>query len=246
MLKGKVALVTGASRGIGRAIAVEMARAGASVAVIYAGNNEAAQQTCALAAELGAQAKAYRCDVGDFAAAQDAVKAVIADFGGVDILVNNAGVVRDGLLSFMSEQAFDDVIGTNLKGAFNMTRHLYSHFLKKRAGRIINITSVSGLAGNAGQANYSAAKAGMVGLTKTVARELAPRGVTCNAIAPGFIDTDMTRAMPEKIREAAVGAVPLRRMGSPGDVADLAVFLASDRAGYITGEVIKVDGGMCM
>jgi len=178
MLKGKVALITGGSRGIGRAIAVEMARAGASVAVIYAGNSEAAQSTCAQALELGAQAKAYRCDVASFEATQAAVKAVISDFGNVDILVNNAGIVRDGLLSFMSEQAFDEVIDTNLKGAFNMTRHLYSHFLKRRAGRIINITSVSGLMGNAGQANYSAAKAGMVGLTKTVAKELAPRGIT--------------------------------------------------------------------
>jgi 3-oxoacyl-[acyl-carrier protein] reductase len=246
MLKGKTALVTGASRGLGRAIALHMAQAGANVAVVYAGNQAAAADTVERIRELGAKAGAYRCDVADFEATKALTEAVIAEFGGIDILVNNAGIVRDGLVLSMKEQDFDAVVDTSLKGAFNMIKHTYQHFMKKRAGRIINISSIAGIMGNAGQANYASAKAGIIGLTKSVARELAARGVTCNAIAPGFIETDMTDALPEKVQERALEAIPVRRMGAPGDVAALAVFLAGDSAGYITGEVIRVDGGLCM
>lgn len=246
MLKGKTALVTGASRGLGRAIALHMARAGANVAVVYAGNQAAAADTAVRIRELGVKAEAYRCDVADFEATKALTEAVIAEFGGIDILVNNAGIVRDSLVLSMKEQDFDAVVNTSLKGAFNMIRHTYQHFMKKRAGRIINISSIAGIMGNAGQANYASAKAGVIGLTKSVARELAARGVTCNAIAPGFIKTDMTDALPEKVKERALEAIPVRRMGAPDDVAALAVFLAGDGAGYITGEVIRVDGGLCM
>jgi 3-oxoacyl-[acyl-carrier protein] reductase len=246
MLKGKTAVVTGASRGLGRAIALHMARAGANVAVVYAGNQAAAADTAVRIRELGVKAEAYRCDVADFEATKALTEAVIAEFGGIDILVNNAGIVRDSLVLSMKEQDFDAVVNTSLKGAFNMIRHTYQHFMKKRAGRIINISSIAGIMGNAGQANYASAKAGVIGLTKSVARELAARGVTCNAIAPGFIETDMTDALPEKVKERALEAIPVRRMGVPDDVAALAVFLAGDGAGYITGEVIRVDGGLCM
>lgn len=244
MLKGKTALVTGGSRGIGGAIALNMAKNGADVAIVYAGNEAAARETCELLREQGIKAEMYRCDVSDFEKTKELVQAVIEEFGGVDILVNNAGIVRDGLLLSMKESDFDSVIDTNLKGAFNMIRHTYGHFMKKRGGRIINISSVAGITGNAGQANYASAKAGIIGLTKSVARELASRGVTCNAIAPGFIQTDMTGALADKVKEYALQAIPMKKMGSPEDVADLAVFLAG--AGYITGEVIRVDGGLCM
>ena len=245
MLKGKTAVVTGGSRGIGKAIALKMAREGANVAVLYAGNEAAAQETCSLIEQCGVRAKAYRCDVADDRQTKETVDAILADFGGIDILVNNAGVVRDGLILSMKEEDFDTVVNTNLKGAFHMIKHTYRHFMKKRSGRIINITSVSGITGNAGQANYSSAKAGLIGLTKSTAKELAGRNVTCNAIAPGFIDTDMTAALPEKVKDTAVEAIPLKRMGSPADIANLAAFLAGDEAGYITGEVIKIDGGLC-
>ena len=246
MLTGKTAVVTGGSRGIGKAIALKMAREGANVAVLYAGNEAAAQETCSLIEQCGVKAKAYRCDVVDDRQTKETVDAILADLGGIDILVNNAGVVRDGLILSMKEEDFDTVINTNLKGAFHMIKHTYRHFMKKRSGRIINITSVSGVTGNAGQANYSSAKAGLIGLTKSTAKELAARNVTCNAIAPGFIDTDMTAALPEKVKATAVEAIPLKRMGSPADIANLAAFLAGDEAGYITGEVIKIDGGLCM
>lgn len=246
MLTGKTALITGASRGIGRAIAEKMAQNGANVAVIYMGNEEAAKETCARIEQTGKKAKMYRCDISDFEAAGQMVKAVISDFGGVDILVNNAGITKDALVLSMKEEDFARVIDTNLKGAFYTIKHLYSHFMKKRAGRIINISSVAGLMGNPGQANYSAAKAGLIGLTKTVAKELAGRSVTCNAIAPGFIKTDMTDKLSDKVKQEGIQAVPLRRMGTPDDVANLAVFLAGDEAAYITGEVIKVDGGLYM
>ncbi|MGX8700766.1 3-oxoacyl-[acyl-carrier-protein] reductase [Caproiciproducens sp.] len=246
MLKGKTAVVTGGSRGIGKAIALRLAREGADVAVLYAGNEAAAQETCALIGQCGAKAKAYRCDVADDRQTKETVDAILADFGGIDILVNNAGVARDGLILSIKEEDFDTVVDTNLKGAFHMIKHTYRNFMKKRSGRIINITSVSGVIGNAGQANYSSAKAGLIGLTKSTAKELAARNVTCNAIAPGFISTDMTAALPEKTREAAVEAIPLKRMGTPGDVAALAAFLAGDEAGYLTGEVIRMDGGLGM
>ncbi len=245
-LKGKTAVVTGGSRGIGKAIALRLAEEGADIAVVYAGNEAAAEETCAEIRELGIKAAAYRCDVSDFAQTEKLVADITAEFGGVDILVNNAGIVKDGLILSMTEADFDAVVDTNLKGAFNLIKHTYRQFMKRRGGRIINITSVSGIMGNAGQANYAAAKAGMIGLTKTTARELAARNVTCNAIAPGFIDTDMTAALADKVKDSAVAAIPMKRMGTARDIANLAVFLAGDGAGYITGEVIKIDGGLCM
>lgn len=242
-LTGKNALVTGASRGIGRAIALELARQGAQVAVVYAGRADCAQAVCEEIAALGGTARAFQCDVADFAAAKQTVADVKAAFGGVDILVNNAGITRDGLIAMMGEEAFDAVVGTNLKGAFNMIRHCTPLFIRSRWGRIINISSVAGLMGNPGQANYAASKAGLVGLTKSVARELAGRNVCCNAIAPGFIQTDMT----ERFEESPVlASIPLGRMGKPEEIAALAAFLCSDAAAYITGEVIRVDGGMAM
>jgi 3-oxoacyl-[acyl-carrier protein] reductase len=246
MLNSITALITGASRGIGRAIAINMAKNKANIAIIYAGNEEKARETCDICLSFGVNAKIYTCDVSDFDKTKELIANVISDFGGIDILVNNAGNVKDGLVLSMTKDDFNSVIDTNLKGAFNMIKHTYSHFMKKRSGRIINITSVSGIMGNAGQANYSSAKAGMIGLTKSVAKELAARGVTSNAIAPGFIETDMTNALSDKVKEYANNTIPMKKMGSPDDIANLAVFLASDLAGYITGEVIKVDGGLCM
>lgn len=246
MLNGKVAVVTGGSRGIGRAIAIEMARAGADVAILYAGNEQAAAETLEMIQQLGRKGAAYQCDVSKFDAAKQAVDSVLQTFGGIDILVNNAGVTRDALSLAMREEQFDQVIDTNLKGAFHMIRHVVGHMMRKRAGRIINISSVSGLSGNAGQCNYAAAKAGLIGMTKSVAKETAGRSITVNAIAPGFIDTDMTAALPETVREAAIARIPAGRTGMPEEVAGLALFLASDAAAYITGEVIRVDGGLCM
>ena len=193
---------------------------------------------------MGRDAQAYRCDVSDYQQCSDTVKAAIAHFGRLDVLVNNAGITKDNLLLMMKEEEFDRVIATNLKGAFNMMKHVGAHFLKRKQGTIINIASVSGMMGNAGQANYAAAKAGLIGLTKTAARELAARGITCNAIAPGFITTDMTQQLTDKQRENIIATIPLKRMGQPEDIANLAVFLASPLAAYITGEVIKVDGGI--
>lgn len=244
MLKDKIAFVTGASRGIGRAIALEMARNGADVAICYSSNEAAAEAVCSEIRALGRDAQAYRCDVSDYQQCSDVVKAAIAHFGKLDILVNNAGITKDNLLLMMKEEEFDRVIATNLKGAFHMMKHAGAHFLKRKQGTIINIASVSGMMGNAGQANYAAAKAGLIGLTKTAAKELAARGITCNAIAPGFITTDMTQQLSDKQKEAVIGAIPLKRMGQPEDIAHLAVFLASPLASYITGEVIKVDGGI--
>lgn len=246
MLQGKTAVVTGGSRGIGKAIALRLAESGADIAIVYAGNEAAAAETCELIRQQGRKAAAFRCDISDFAQTEKLVADITGEFGGIDILVNNAGIVKDGLLLSMTESDFDQVLDTNLKGAFHMIKHTYRQFMKRRSGRIINISSVSGIMGNAGQANYASAKAGMIGLTKTVARELAGRNVTCNAIAPGFIDTDMTAALPDKVKEAAVAAIPLKRMGTARDIANLAAFLADDEAGYITGEVIKIDGGLCM
>ena len=244
MLKDKIVFVTGASRGIGKAIALEMAKNGADVAICYSSDGEAAEAVCTEIHALGRDAQAYRCDVSDYQQCSDTVKAAIAHFGKLDVLVNNAGITKDNLLLMMKEEEFDRVIATNLKGAFNMMKHAGAHFLKRKKGTIINIASVSGMMGNVGQANYAAAKAGLIGLTKTAARELAARGITCNAIAPGFITTDMTQQLTDKQRVAIIGTIPLKRMGQPEDIAHLAVFLASPLAAYITGEVIKVDGGI--
>lgn len=246
ILQDKAALVTGASRGIGRAIAVELARAGAKVAAVFAGNAAAAGETVAEIEALGGTAKAYRCNVAEPAAVTETTTRVLADFGGVDILVNNAGIVRDSLVLNMPDADFDEVLATNLKGAYNTIKALYRPFMKRRWGRIINISSVIGLCGNAGQANYAASKAGLIGLTKSIAKELASRNVTCNAIAPGLIQSDMTSAMPDKAAQGILASIPAGRPGAARDVAALAAFLASDAAGYITGEVIRVDGGLCM
>lgn len=243
-LNGKTALVTGASRGIGRAIALRFAEDGANVAVIYAGSADKAKAVVNEITALGVNAKAYRCNVADSAAVNETVKAVTNDLGKIDILVNNAGITRDGLMLRMKDEDFDAVLDTNLKGAFNMIRACYSGFIRKKSGRIINISSVSGIMGNAGQANYSASKAGVIGLTKSVARELASRGITCNAVAPGFIQTDMTENLGDN--NPLLNSIPLGRMGKPEDIAAAVAFLASDSAAYITGEVLKVDGGLAI
>lgn len=243
-LNGKTALVTGASRGIGRAIALRLAEDGANVAVIYAGSADKAEAVVNEITALGVNAKAYRCNVADSAAVNETVKAVTNDLGKIDILVNNAGITRDGLMLRMKDEDFDAVLNTNLKGAFNMIRACYSGFIRKKSGRIINISSVSGIMGNAGQTNYSASKAGVIGLTKSVARELASRGITCNAVAPGFIQTDMTENLGDN--NPLLNSIPLGRMGKPEDIAAAVAFLASDSAAYITGEVLKVDGGLAI
>lgn len=245
-LSGRTAVVTGGARGIGKAISIEMARRGANIALIYSGSEEAALVTCDELRVMGVNASAYRCNVADDRQVKETCQSIITDFGGVDILVNNAGITKDNLILRMSSLEFDQVVDVNLKGAFHMIQALSKSIMKSQAGRIINISSVAGIMGNPGQANYAAAKAGMIGLTKTVAKELASRKVTCNAIAPGFIMTDMTENLPQSVKDYAKTAVPLKRMGTPEEVADLAGFLASDQASFITGEVIKIDGGMCM
>ena len=244
MLNEKVALITGASRGIGRAIAQKFAKEGAYIAAIYCGSEQKALELKDEIEKNGGKINIYKCDVSNFDECESTVKKVIEDFGGVDILVNNAGITNDKLVLQMGEDDFDSVIGTNLKGAFNMIKHCYRNFMKKKYGKIINISSVAGLIGNAGQANYSSAKAGIIGLTKTAAKELASRNVCCNAIAPGFIKTDMTEAFQEN--DAVKSAIPLKRMGSTDEVANLAAFLADDVSDYITGEVIRIDGGLAM
>lgn len=244
MLTGKVALVTGAGRGIGAEIARALAKEGAAVIVNYCGSKEKAE---VLAEEInagGGSGEVYRCDVSDFAACGEMIQELIQKYGRIDILVNNAGITRDGLLAKMSEEDFDRVIDTNLKGAFNTIRHMTRWFLKQRSGKIINLSSVSGIMGNPGQANYSASKAGVIGLTKSAARELASRGICVNAIAPGFIDTDMTASLPGAAREKLQENIPLKRIGEPKDIANMAVFLASGKSDYITGQVFAVDGGM--
>ena len=243
-LSGKVALVTGAGRGIGRAIALTLARQGAMVLVNYNGSRQRALEVAAQIEAAGGAARAIGCDVSDFAACGRMVEEIIADYGHVDILVNNAGVTRDNLVARMSEEDYDYVLNINLKGAFHTIRHLTRYFLKQKKGKIINISSVSGVTGNGGQANYAASKAGLIGLTKSVAKELAGRSICVNAVAPGFIETEMTGALPEKVRDAAVASIPMGRMGSPWDVAELVAFLAGDRSDYITGQVICVDGGL--
>lgn len=244
MLNGKVAIVTGGSRGIGAAAVRELAAKGADVAVIYAGNQELADKVCQECRErYGVKAGSYCCDVADFEAAKEAVAKIKEDFGKVDILVNNAGITRDKLLLMMKEEDFDAVLGVNLKGAFNMIRHVSSLFIRNKGGKIINVSSVVGLHGNAGQANYAASKAGIIGLTKSVAKELAGKNILCNAVAPGFIETDMTKNL-SGAEEAWMNLIPLKRAGKAEEVAKAVVFLAE--SDYITGEVLRVDGGMGM
>lgn len=244
MLNGKVAIVTGGSRGIGAAAVRELAAKGADVAVIYAGNQELADKVCQECRErYGVKAGSYCCDVADFEAAKEAVAKIKEDFGKVDILVNNAGITRDKLLLMMKEEDFDAVLGVNLKGAFNMIRHVSSLFIRNKGGKIINVSSVVGLHGNAGQANYAASKAGIIGLTKSVAKELAGKNILCNAVAPGFIETDMTKSL-SGAEEAWMNLIPLKRAGKAEEVAKAVVFLAD--SDYITGEVLRVDGGMGM
>lgn len=246
LLDGKVALVTGASRGIGRAVAIELAKEGATVAINYAGNVAAAEEVKNIITDMGGKAMIVQADVSDEQAASEMVEKVIAEFGQIDILVNNAGITRDGLFIRMKSQDWNAVINTNLTGIFNCTKVAAKYMMKKRSGKIINMTSVSGIMGNIGQTNYSAAKAGVIGFTKSLAREMASRGITVNAVAPGFIATDMTAAMPEKAQAQVVGSIPLGKMGQPEDIANAVVFLASDKASYITGQVVNVDGGMVM
>ena len=245
LLADKVAVVTGAGRGIGRAIALAYARMGADVACVSRTEENSAKVAAEVEA-LGRRAWPLAVDVSDTAAVDAAAKGILELAGGVDILVNNAGVTRDNLLMRMSEEEWDTVLNTNLKGAFNFTRALSRPFIKQRSGRIINIASVIGLIGNAGQSNYAASKAALIGFTKSVARELAPRGITVNAIAPGFIETDMTAVLDDKVREEVIGRVPLGRFGSSDDIAHAAVFLAMEPTGYVTGQVLTVDGGMVM
>ena len=242
MLTGKTAIITGGSRGIGAAIACKLASMGAHIAVIYAGNHAAAESVCETCkSEFGVTAKAYPCDIADFDAVKVTVAQIKADFGTAHILVNNAGVTRDGLVAMMKEEDFDKVMDTNLKGAFNMIRHTMPLFLRAKEGCIVNISSVSGLMGNAGQSNYAASKAGLIGLTKSVAKEYAAKGIRCNAIAPGFIRTDMTETHAEN---PLLSMIPLGRMGEAEDVAEAAAYLVG--AKYVTGEVLRVDGGIAM
>lgn len=242
----RVALVTGASRGIGRAVACGLAADGFDLALVYAGNADAAADAVAACEAAGATARAYRCDVSNADEAKATADAALADFGSVWALVNNAGITRDTLLARMKDEDFARVLDVNLTGAFNMMRALARPLMRQRGGRIVSMSSVVGLMGNAGQANYAASKAGLIGLTKSVARELAPRGVTVNAVAPGFVRTDMTAALPEQVVERYEGQIPLGRLADPEEVAGVVRFLVSDAAAYVTGEVIRVDGGMAM
>ena len=245
-LEGKIAVVTGGSRGIGFATCKKLASEGATIIITDICDSEVAAPAIKELEDMGAKAKFYQSDVSDFASATETVNSIIEEFGGLDILVNNAGIVRDKLMLKMEEQDFDAVININLKGTYNMIKASYKHFMKQRSGRIISLASVVGIMGNAGQANYSASKAGIIGLTKSVAKELGARNVTVNAIAPGYIVTDMTDALSDKAKEAIDSGIPMKRRGTPEDVANAICFLASDDASYITGEVLRVDGGMAM
>ena len=246
MLTGKIALVTGAARGIGKEIALTLARSGATVVVNYNGSKERAEAVVSEIKANGGEAEAMQCNVADFEASENMVKDVLAKYGKVDILVNNAGITKDNLIMRMSEADYDAVLDTNLKGSFNMIRHLSRAFLKQRGGKIINISSVSGVMGNAGQSNYSASKAGLIGLTKSVARELASRNVCVNAVAPGFIATEMTEVLSEDYMNKMKEMIPLGKLGNTKDIANMVLFLAGNQSDYITGQVIHVDGGMVM
>ena len=243
MLNGKVAVITGASRGIGAAIAEKFSSQGVNVAIIYNGNETAASTVKENAEKNGVKAEIYKCNVANSEECEETVKAITETFGGIDILINNAGITRDNLLISMSEEEFDDVINTNLKGCFNMIKACGRNFIKRKYGKIINISSVSALLGTAGQVNYSSSKAGVIALTKVTAREFASKNVCCNAIAPGFVTTDMTKDLQS---EEYLKLIPLKRLGKPEDVANLAAFLADDISDYITGEVIRIDGGLAI
>lgn len=242
----KVALITGASRGIGKETACTLAREGIFVVINYNGSQQKALDVLESIKKNGGEGTIYQCNVADYSQTEEMIKNLIKEYGHIDILVNNAGITRDNLIMKMSEEDFDKVIEINLKGCFNTIRHLSRQMIRQRSGKIINVASVSGVLGNAGQANYAASKAGIIGLTKTMARELASRGICVNAVAPGFIKTEMTEVLPDSIREGVTGQIPLKRFGETKDIAEMIAFLASDKADYITGQVIHVDGGMAM
>ena len=246
MLENKVALVTGAAKGIGRAIALRLAEEKATVIVNYNGSKERAEEVVKMITDMGVRAESYQCNVADDEACQAMLRDIIKKYGHLDILVNNAGITRDNLVMKMNDEEFDAVYETNLKGVFHTIHHTSRYFLKQKSGRIINISSVSGITGNAGQANYCAAKAGVIGLTKSVARELSSRGITANVVAPGMIETDMTKDLPDTVKENMLHNIPLGRIGKPEEIAAAVAFLASEEAGYITGQVLAVDGGMTM
>ena len=246
LLEGKAALVTGASRGIGRAIALQLAAEGAKVAINFAGNTAKAEEVKAEIESNGGEALLVQADVSSAESVEEMVNKVTEKFGKIDILVNNAGITRDGLLMRMKDSDFDEVINTNLKGVFNCTKTVSKLMIKQRSGRIVNMASIVALTGNAGQTNYAAAKAGIIGFSKSAAQEFASRGITVNVVAPGFIETDMTAVLPEKVKEAMLKEIPLGRIGGPADIANAVKFLVSDEAAYITGQVLRVDGGMSM
>ncbi|EOT2966364.1 3-oxoacyl-[acyl-carrier-protein] reductase [Clostridium perfringens] len=246
MLKDKVAIVTGGTRGIGRAIALKLADQGANIVINYRNSDKEAEELKAILEEKGVKVLTVKCDISNFEDSKNLMYKCKEVLGKIDILVNNAGITKDTLIMRMKEEDFDNVIDVNLKGTFNCAKHASAIMLKQRFGKIINMTSVVGIAGNAGQVNYAASKAGVIGLTKSLAKELGSRGITVNAVAPGFINTDMTASLSEKVKEEASKNIPLKRLGDPEDVANLVGFLASDAANYITGQVINVDGGMVM
>lgn len=246
MLKDKVAIVTGGTRGIGRAIALKLADQGANIVINYRNSDKEAEALKAILEEKGVKVLTVKCDISNFEDSKNLMDKCKEVFGKIDILVNNAGITKDTLIMRMKEEDFDNVIDVNLKGTFNCAKHASAIMLKQRFGKIINMTSVVGIAGNAGQVNYAASKAGVIGLTKSLAKELGSRGITVNAVAPGFINTDMTASLSEKVKEEASKNIPLKRLGDPEDIANLVGFLASDAANYITGQVINVDGGMVM
>lgn len=245
-LENKVALVTGASRGLGREIAILLAKQGAFVIVNYNGSENSAKEVVNVIEGFGQKAITYQCNISDYEAVGNMMKTIIKEYGSIDILVNNAGITQDNLIMKMKEAEFDNVIAINLKGTFNTIKHVSRQMLKQRGGKIINISSVVGLLGNMGQVNYAASKAGIIGITKSMARELASRGITVNAIAPGYIETEMTEVLSEDVKEVALKQIPLGKMGKAEDIAEVVAFLASDKANYITGQTIHVDGGMVM